>query len=61
MRAALTTLVPLIHSTGTAVVVAGVDSPEQADWWRSIGADSARGAAFAPPCLPEDIPRLLAG
>lgn len=58
MREALTTLVPLIRRTGTAVVVAGIDSAEQADWWRSIGADSARGIAFAPPTAAQDIPTL---
>ncbi len=60
VREALTTLVPLIRRTGTAVVVAGIDSAEQADWWRHAGADSARGTAFAGPCPPEDIPARLA-
>jgi diguanylate cyclase (GGDEF)-like protein/PAS domain S-box-containing protein len=59
VRDAVTAMVPLIRRTGTAVVVAGIDTPEQADWWRQIGADSARGAAFAPPCPPEEIPALL--
>lgn len=59
VRAALTTLVPLIRRTGAAVVAAGIDSTEQADWWRSIGADSARGAAFAPPTTAQNIPPLL--
>jgi len=48
MRPALASLVPLIHRTGTAVVVTGVDSAEQACWWRGIGADSGRGRALAP-------------
>lgn len=57
--AALTTLVPLIRRTGTAVVVAGIDDAEQAIWWRDCGADSARGAAFAPPVAPQDVPSQL--
>lgn len=59
LREALITLVPLIRRTGTAVVVAGIDTPEQAAWWRQAGADSARGAAFAPPCPAQDIPAQL--
>lgn len=57
---ALGTLVPLIRRAGIAAVVGAVDSPGDADWWRSIGTDSARGAAFAAPGRPEDIPALLA-
>ncbi|HEX2298870.1 MAG TPA: EAL domain-containing protein [Pseudonocardiaceae bacterium] len=56
---ALSALVPVIRTTGTAVVVGGVGSAEEADWWRSIGVDSARGAAFAAPCELENIPALL--
>lgn len=46
VRPGLTSLVPLIRRTGTAVVVTGIDSAEQAQWWRDIGADSGRGAAL---------------
>jgi len=60
LRQALTSLLPAIHSTGTAIVITGIDSAQQADWWKGIGADFARGATFAPPCAPHDIPRLLA-
>ncbi|MGH4018645.1 MAG: putative bifunctional diguanylate cyclase/phosphodiesterase [Pseudonocardiaceae bacterium] len=60
LRQALASMILMIHSTGTAIVVAGIDSAEQADWWKGIGADSARGAAFTPPCAPDNISRLLA-
>ena len=60
VREALGALVPLIRRTGTAVVVGGVDCAEEADWWRSIGIDSARGAALAAPCEAEHVPALLA-
>jgi diguanylate cyclase (GGDEF)-like protein len=60
LRDALTTLIPLIRRTGTRVVVAGVDTAEQADWWRRLGADSARGAAFGPPGTAEDMMGRLA-
>ncbi|HWR48903.1 MAG TPA: EAL domain-containing protein [Pseudonocardiaceae bacterium] len=59
VRSALAALVPLIRSTGATVVVAGIDDTEQANWWRDVGADSARGAALAPPVAPQDIPALL--
>jgi diguanylate cyclase (GGDEF)-like protein/PAS domain S-box-containing protein len=59
VREALGALVPLVRRTGTAVVVGDVDSAEDAGWWRSIGVDSARGTAFAPPCEPDEIPALL--
>ncbi|MGH3932243.1 MAG: putative bifunctional diguanylate cyclase/phosphodiesterase, partial [Pseudonocardiaceae bacterium] len=59
VRDALATLVPLIRRTGTAVIATGIDSTEQADWWRSIGADSARGAAFAPPATAQHISARL--
>jgi diguanylate cyclase (GGDEF)-like protein/PAS domain S-box-containing protein len=47
VRPALADLVPLIRRTGAAVVVTGIDSAEQAHWWRDIGADSGRGAGLA--------------
>lgn len=59
VRAAVAALMPLIRRTGTAVVVAGIDDTEQVTWWRDAGADSARGAALAPPVAPQDIPPLL--
>ncbi len=59
VRDALATLVPLIRRTGTAVVATGIDNTEQAAWWRSIGTDSARGAAFAPPTTAQHIPARL--
>ncbi|MGH3898986.1 MAG: putative bifunctional diguanylate cyclase/phosphodiesterase [Pseudonocardiaceae bacterium] len=59
MGSALIGLVPLMRRTGTAVVVAGIDSAEQAQWWRDVGADSARGTAFGPPVTQQAIPGLL--
>ncbi len=59
LGSALAGLVPLMRRTGTTVTVAGIDDPAQADWWRHTGADCARGAAFAAPMAPQDIPALL--
>lgn len=43
---ALTDLVATVHDTGRTVEVAGVDTPEQAAWWRTAGADHALGGRF---------------
>jgi diguanylate cyclase (GGDEF)-like protein/PAS domain S-box-containing protein len=62
LRPALESLVPLIRRTSAAVaavVVADVDDAEQACWWREIGIDAARGAVFAAPAPPQDVPALL--
>jgi EAL domain-containing protein (putative c-di-GMP-specific phosphodiesterase class I) len=61
VRSALASLVPLIRRTGAAVAVTGIDNVEEADWWRHVGADLARGLAFAPPVKPEAVPALLHG
>ncbi len=51
--------IPLVHSTGATVIVPGVDTPEQAQWWRSAGADTAWGAHFGPPVPDVHLPPLL--
>ncbi|HZA17135.1 MAG TPA: EAL domain-containing protein [Pseudonocardiaceae bacterium] len=56
---ALASLVPLMRQTGTAVAVAGIDNAAQVHWWRDTSADSARGAAFAPPVAQQAVPSLL--
>jgi diguanylate cyclase (GGDEF)-like protein/PAS domain S-box-containing protein len=60
LPAALACLLPLIRRTGATVIVTGIDTPEQAGWWRHTGAGSARGAAFTPPVEPSSVPTLLA-
>ncbi len=52
-------VIPLVHSTDATVIVPGVDTPEQAQWWRNAGADSARGAHFSPPIPHPRLPPLL--
>jgi diguanylate cyclase (GGDEF)-like protein/PAS domain S-box-containing protein len=51
--------IPLVHGVGATVMVAGVDTAEQAQWWRDAGADAARGAHFGPPVWPDELPNLL--
>jgi EAL domain-containing protein (putative c-di-GMP-specific phosphodiesterase class I) len=49
-----------VHSTGGTVIVPGVDTPEQAQWWRNAGADTARGVHFGPPVPVPQLYTLLA-
>ena len=53
------TAIPLVHSVGATVIVPGVDTPEQARWWRDAGADTAWGAHFGPPVPAPDLNTLL--
>ncbi|MGH3886530.1 MAG: putative bifunctional diguanylate cyclase/phosphodiesterase [Pseudonocardiaceae bacterium] len=52
--------IPQVHSAGATVIVPRVDTPEQAQWWRSAGADTAWGAHFGPPVPDVALPTLLA-
>jgi EAL domain-containing protein (putative c-di-GMP-specific phosphodiesterase class I) len=52
---ALTDLVALIHQSGASVTVTGVDTADQAEWWRRLAADSAIGRFFASAREPDDI------
>ncbi len=51
--------IPLVHSAGTTVIVPGVDTATQAQWWRDAGADAARGAHFGPSVRGHELPDLL--
>jgi diguanylate cyclase (GGDEF)-like protein/PAS domain S-box-containing protein len=51
--------IPLVHSADAIVIVPGIDTPEQAQWWRDAGADAARGAHFGPPVQGPELPDLL--
>ncbi|MGQ0837812.1 EAL domain-containing protein [Actinokineospora sp.] len=47
-------LVPIVRESEVSVLVAGVDTAEQAAWWTAAGADRAQGAVFGSPGL--DVP-----
>ncbi len=51
--------IPLLHSAGVTVIVPGVDTAEQAQWWCRAGADTAWGAYFGPPVPDCRLPTLL--
>ncbi|MFD1045964.1 EAL domain-containing protein [Kibdelosporangium lantanae] len=43
---ALLELSSLVHLSGTEVIVDGITTEPQADWWRAAGADLGQGAFF---------------
>ncbi len=51
---AIRQVISLVRSTGVTVIVPGVDTPEQAQWWRDAGADAALGTHFGFPAPPFD-------
>ncbi|MBP2320251.1 diguanylate cyclase (GGDEF)-like protein/PAS domain S-box-containing protein [Kibdelosporangium banguiense] len=44
---AMLDMASLVHLAGAQVIVDGVNSKEQADWWRAAGADLAQGSLFS--------------
>ena len=44
---ALGTLLAVVRDAGVEVSVTDVTTPEQARWWREVGADTASGPLFA--------------
>ncbi|MET0233994.1 MAG: EAL domain-containing protein [Kibdelosporangium sp.] len=55
LTAALTTLVPLVHRAGAKVIVDGVHTPDQANWWSMAGADYAIGDKYGSAHPPGDL------
>ncbi|HZA15694.1 MAG TPA: EAL domain-containing protein [Pseudonocardiaceae bacterium] len=49
----------LVHCYGGTVIVRGIDTHSEADWWRSAGADIGQGEFLAPPASPDEIAALL--
>jgi diguanylate cyclase (GGDEF)-like protein/PAS domain S-box-containing protein len=41
-------MVPLIRSTGTPVIVGDIETEEQFEWWREVGADTVLGSYTGP-------------
>jgi EAL domain-containing protein (putative c-di-GMP-specific phosphodiesterase class I) len=42
-------IIPVVHTADVTVIVPGVDTAEQAQWWRGAGADVAWGTHFSNP------------
>lgn len=49
----------LVHCYQGTVIVRGIDTHREADWWRSAGADIGQGEFLAPPASPDEIAVLL--
>jgi len=47
----------VVRDAGVGVTAADVTTPEQARWWREVGADTASGPLYAPAGPPDVITR----
>jgi diguanylate cyclase (GGDEF)-like protein len=56
---AVPVMLELMHCCGATVVVRGIETQDEAHWWRSAGADVGQGAFCAPPGAPDEIAALL--
>jgi diguanylate cyclase (GGDEF)-like protein/PAS domain S-box-containing protein len=54
-------LVPLVRELGATLVVDGVRSDDQADWWRTAGAELATGDYFGVASSPGEFAALFTG
>jgi EAL domain-containing protein (putative c-di-GMP-specific phosphodiesterase class I) len=54
---ALAGVLEVVRDAGVGVTAADVTTPEQARWWREVGADTASGPLFAPAGPPDVITR----
>jgi EAL domain-containing protein (putative c-di-GMP-specific phosphodiesterase class I) len=48
-------MLELVQCYGATVMVRGLDTQGEADWWGSVGADVGQGAFLAPPVAPDEI------
>ncbi len=56
---AVPVMLGLVHDYGATVIAHGIETQNEADWWRSVGADVGQGAFCAPPGAPDEIAALL--
>lgn len=56
---AVLAMLRLVHSCGAAIIARGIETQNDADWWRSAGADVGQGAFCAPPAARDKIAALL--
>ncbi|WP_447001851.1 putative bifunctional diguanylate cyclase/phosphodiesterase [Saccharothrix isguenensis] len=54
---ALAGVLEVVRDAGIGLTAAGVTTPEQARWWREVGADTASGPLFSPAGPPDVITR----
>jgi EAL domain-containing protein (putative c-di-GMP-specific phosphodiesterase class I) len=62
-RSRVTGIVPImleqVHACGATIIARGIQTPDDADWWQSAGADVGQGTFYAPPGPPDQIAALL--
>jgi EAL domain-containing protein (putative c-di-GMP-specific phosphodiesterase class I) len=58
-RAVTASIIGLAHDIGLSVVVEGVETVEQLDCMRELGADEIQGFLFSPPVPAQDLELLL--
>jgi diguanylate cyclase (GGDEF)-like protein len=49
----------LLHDCGVTILVRGIDTHNEADWWTSAGADIGQGTFLTPPASPDQIVALF--
>lgn len=52
-------VVQLLHDCGVTVIVRGIDTHNEAHWWKSAGADIGQGTFLTSPAPPDEISALL--
>lgn len=52
---AIRELVPIVRDTSTPIIVCDIDTQDQLDWWRSVGADLAQGSLTGEPVAPAEL------
>ena len=52
---AIRDLVPLVRDNGTPVIVGDIETEEQFNWWRDVGADTVLGTYTGPAAAPESL------
>ncbi len=48
-------LVPLVRTTGIPVIVGDIESADQLEWWRAIGANTVQGSLLGEPAAPAEL------
>ena len=49
----------LLHDCGVTIIIRGINTHNEAHWWKSAGADIGQGTFLAPPSSPDEIITLL--
>jgi diguanylate cyclase (GGDEF)-like protein/PAS domain S-box-containing protein len=56
---AVPTVFSLLHDCGVTIIIRGINTHNEAHWWKSAGADIGQGTFLAPPTPPDEIITLL--